>query len=172
MKLLFIGDSLIEFYDWERRFPAQEVFNYGIAGETAEGLLSRLGGILHKVVNPDNVFIMTGINNMAMGERDFHGTYRKIIGLIKAKSPSSKIFVHSLLPVLFTFISNDDICEMNVKLRKMAEGEGVYFSDIHAAFVDSQGNPKKAYLLDDGVHLSEEGYKAWSAEIEKLLTTQ
>jgi len=169
MRLLFIGDSLIEFYDWERRFAGHEVFNYGISGETVEGLFSRLKGIIEKVVNPDFVFIMTGINNMAMGDKDFPATYRKLIGQIKAKSPSSKIFVQSLLPVLFTFISNDDIREMNIELRKIAEEEDIFCSDIHAVFLDSSGSPKKSYLLDDGVHISEEGYRAWSAEIEKLL---
>ncbi len=170
MKLLFIGDSLIEFYDWERRFPGSEVFNFGIAGETAEGLFSRLGTILDKVASPDFIFIMTGINNLAMGDREFPRTYKKIIELIKAKSPSSKIFVHSLLPVLFTFISNDEIRQMNFELRKMADEEGATYSDIHTIFLDSSGSPRKSYLLDDGVHLSEEGYSAWSAEIEKLLT--
>jgi len=37
-----MGDSLIEFFNWQERFPDREVFNYGIAGETAEGLLARL----------------------------------------------------------------------------------------------------------------------------------
>ena len=170
MRLLFIGDSLIEFYDWERRFPSHEVFNYGIAGETVEGLFSRLPGVLEKVVHPDFVFIMTGINNLAMGDRDIPGTYRKIIGQIKTKSPSSKIFVHSLLPALFPFISNDEVRGTNSELRKMAEEEDIFYSDIHAVFLDSSGNPRTSYLLDDGVHLSDEGYRAWSAEIEKLIT--
>lgn len=170
MRLLFIGDSLIEFYDWERRFPGHEAFNYGIAGETVEGLFSRLQGILENTANPDFVFIMTGINNMAMGDKNFSGTYKKIIALIKVKYPSAKISVHSLLPVLFPFIANDEIREMNNKLRHMAEAENVLYSDIHTVFLDSSGNPKTSYLLDDGVHVSEEGYRAWSAEIEKLLT--
>ena len=171
MRLLFIGDSLIEFYDWARRFPGHEVSNYGIAGETVEGLFLRLPGVLERVVNPDFVFIMTGINNMAMADKDFPGTYRKIIGQIKAQSLSSKIFVQSLLPVLFPFISNDEIREMNTELRKMGKEEDVFYLDIHTVFLDSSGAPKKSYLLEDGVHLSEEGYGAWSEEIEKLLTT-
>jgi lysophospholipase L1-like esterase len=169
MRLLFIGDSLIEFYDWKHRFSDHEVSNYGIAGETAEGLFSRLPGVLERVAAPDFVFIMTGINNMAMGDRDFPGTYRKIIGQIRRISPSSKIYVQSLLPVLFTFISNDEIRDINMGLRKMAEEENVFYCDIHAVFLDPSGGPRASYLLDDGVHLSDEGYRAWSAEIEKLL---
>ena len=169
MRLLFIGDSLIEFYDWQRRFPGDEVFNYGIAGETVEGLYSRLQVVLNRVSSPDFVFIMTGINNMAMGDRSFIKTYRKIVAEIKAQSPSSKIFVHSLLPVLFPFIANDEIRGINNDLRAMAEEQNVFYSDIHAVFLDSSGSPRASFLLDDGVHLSDEGYRAWSAEIEKQL---
>ncbi len=172
MRLLFIGDSLIEFYDWQRRFPGDEVFNYGIAGETVEGLYSRLQVVLKKATLPDFVFIMTGINNVAMGDRDFIETYRKIIAQIKAISPSSKIFVHSLLPVLFPFITNDEIRGINIELTAMAEDENVFYSDIHAVFLDSSGSPRASFLLDDGVHLSDEGYRAWSAEIEKRLLRQ
>ncbi len=172
MRLLFIGDSLIEFYDWQQRFPGHEVFNFGIAGETVEGLFARLLGVFEKVRDPDFVFIMTGINNMAMGDRGFPETYRNIIGRIKTKSLSSKIFVQSLLPVLFPFISNDDIRSVNRKLRKIAEEEKVYFLDIHAVFLDPSGAPKASYLLEDGVHLSDEGYRAWAAEIERLLLPQ
>ncbi len=172
MRLLFIGDSLIEFYDWERRFAGREVFNYGIAGETVEGLFSRIRSVLENIANPDFVFIMTGINNMAMGDNNFLSTYRKIIGQIKTISPSSKIFVQSLLPVLFPFISNDEIRQMNIGLKKMSEEEAVFYSDIHVLFLESSGAPRKSYLLDDGVHVSEEGYRVWSAEIEKLITTR
>jgi lysophospholipase L1-like esterase len=169
MRLLFIGDSLIEFYDWERRFPGYEVFNCGIAGETVEGLFSRLPSVLEKVAKPDFVFIMTGINNMAMADRDFAATYRKMIGLIKAKSPSSEIFVHSLLPVLIPFISNNEIRQMSLELRRMAGEEKVSFVDMRTLFLDPAGRPIAAYLLEDGVHVSKEGYSVWSAEIEKLL---
>ncbi len=172
MRLLFIGDSLIEFYDWQARFRGNEVFNYGIAGETVEGLHARLPAILEKVASPDFVFIMTGINNMAMGDGNFIGTYRRIITRIRAVSPSSKIFVHSLLPVLFPFITNDEIRETNIKLKNMAEEENVFYSDVHSVFLDSSGSPRASFLLDDGVHLSREGYRAWSAEIEKQLFRQ
>ncbi len=169
MKLLFIGDSLIEFYDWQRRFPDHEVFNYGIAGETVERLFSRLHSVLEKVSSPDFIFLMTGINNMAMDDRDFPKTYRKIIAQIKTKSPYSKVYMQSLLPVLFPFISNDEVRRINDEIRKIAEEEDVIYLDVHAVFLDPSGSPKASYLLEDGVHLSDEGYRAWSSEIEKLL---
>ena len=39
-RFLFIGDSLVEFFNWQERFPDKKVYNFGSAGETAEGLLA------------------------------------------------------------------------------------------------------------------------------------
>jgi len=36
--ILFIGDSLTEFFDWQKRFPGHKVVNLGSAGETVETL--------------------------------------------------------------------------------------------------------------------------------------
>ena len=70
-QFLFIGDSLIEFFSWQKRFPAEHVYNFGSAGETAEGLLSRLPGIIARTESPDLVMIMTGTNNIAMEDYGF-----------------------------------------------------------------------------------------------------
>ncbi len=168
-RLLFIGDSLIEFFDWERRFPDHIVYNRGIAGETVGGLLSRLHGVVNSSEQPDGIFIMTGINNLAMGDGDFVSPYTRVLEKIREVSPQSRIYMHSLLPVLFPMISNDEIIKVNDKLKRIAEEKGVEYINIHATFLDSKKRPIAAYLLDDGVHVSDEGYKAWSDVIEQII---
>jgi len=169
MRLLFVGDSLIEYFDWQERFPKNIVYNMGVAGETVEGLYARLEVVFAQIEETDSVFIMSGINNLAMGGRNFIPAYRKVVERVKEHYKSSQIFVHSLLPVLFPWISNDEIGKMNRQLEKMAEEKGVFYLDIHSLFIDQKGKPIKDYLLDDGVHVSEKGYHVWSREIEKLL---
>jgi lysophospholipase L1-like esterase len=171
VKLLFIGDSLIEYFDWEKRFPGHTVYNLGVSGETAGGLHTRLQRIFTHIGSPDKVFIMSGINNLSMGDNDFLDTYRDILRGIAAAYPSATIYVHSLLPVLFPYIANEDIRDMNAKLSEMALQQGASYIDLHATFLDEKGRPVAALLEDDGVHVSEEGYRVWSAEIEKLLET-
>ncbi len=51
-QFLFIGDSLIEFFNWQKRFQDDQVYNFGSAGETAEGLLSRLPNIIRRIQAP------------------------------------------------------------------------------------------------------------------------
>ena len=169
MRLLFIGDSLIEYFDWQERFPKDIVYNFGVSGETVEGLYARIEVIFSQIEEPDLIFIMSGINNLAMGDRTFVTTYRKIVRVLKERYPSSGIFAQSLLPVLFPWISNDDVRDMNRQLKKMAEEEDVSCLDIHSLFLDEGGKPVKEYLLDDGVHVSEQGYRVWSQEVEKHL---
>ena len=168
-RLLFLGDSLIEYFDWSERFPEHEVYNLGIAGETVEGLHGRLRGIFRKVKDPEMVFIMSGINSMAMGDEGIADIYRKVVQELKQAYPSAKIIVQSLLPVLFPFIPNEDIRNMNARLKQVAADEKVLYLDIHSRFLDEKGRPMTAFLTDDGVHVSDEGYRVWSDEIELLI---
>ncbi|MBA4372956.1 MAG: GDSL family lipase [Thermodesulfovibrio sp.] len=168
-KLLFIGDSLIEFFDWGARFPEHLVHNLGIAGETVDGLARRLDRVLRDLDAVDRVFIMSGINNLAMEDSGFIGTYRGIIRSFAVRYPAARITVQSLLPVLYPFISNEDIQQMNLKLKSLAAEEGVGYVNLHDHFLDDNGNPDPSCLVEDGVHVSNEGYRIWSGEIEKLL---
>jgi lysophospholipase L1-like esterase len=169
MRLLFIGDSLIENFDWQERFPKNVVYNMGVSGETVDGLYARIEVVYSQIEEADAVFIMSGINNIAMGDRTFLPVYRKVVRGLKEHYASSRIFVQSLLPVLFPWISNDEIRDMNRQLKIMAEEEHVIYLDIHSLFLEERAKPVKAYLMDDGVHLSEKGYSVWSGEIEKYL---
>jgi lysophospholipase L1-like esterase len=167
--LLFIGDSLIEFFDWGGRFTAHDVDNFGIAGETVEGLHRRLDTVIAEVSSPDYVFIMTGINNLSMDDRGFVKTYAAIIARLKTRYPAARIFLHSLLPVRYPFIPNDEIRAMNKELRGLAVREAVGYVDIHPLFLDERGEPKTSFFEEDGVHLSNEGYRIWSATIEEIV---
>ena len=169
MKLLFIGDSLIEFFDWQERFPKNIVYNRGISGETVEGLYARLEIVFSQIAEADLVFVMSGINNLAMGDKTFIPIYRKIIRGLKEHYISSKIFVQSLLPVIFPWISNDVIRTVNTQLQKMAAEENVHYLALHPLFLGQGDKPEKTYLMEDGVHVSEKGYAVWSGEIEKHL---
>ena len=167
MRLLFIGDSLIEYFDWQERFPKNSVYNMGVAGETVEGLFARLQVVYTQLDTADAIFIMSGVNNLAMGDKKFIPTYRKVVRGLKKQYRSSRIFVQSLLPVLFPWISNDEIMDINLQLKIMADAEKVDYLDIHSLFLDREGRTIAEYLLEDGVHVSEKGYSVWSNEIEK-----
>jgi lysophospholipase L1-like esterase len=169
MEILFLGDSLIEYFDWQERFPGHRITNLGMAGEPVEGLSSRLEGIIRKHPSADLIFIMTGINNVAMEDLDILDTYREILGKLKTAYPDAGICVNSLLPALVDFIPDDSIQRINSSLKKVAGESGGEYLNVYSLFVDEKGHPIKAYLLDDGVHLSDRGYAIWSRALENII---
>jgi lysophospholipase L1-like esterase len=169
MNILFLGDSLIEYFDWQQRFAGHKVGNFGNAGESVQGLLSRVMMIGESFAEADMIFIMSGINNIAMGDDDFIGFYKVIIERLKSAYPSADIIANSLLPVNMDFINNDIVKKVNESLLALTKETGIKLLNIHDRFVDTKGRVIKEYLLEDGVHVSNEGYAVWSRAVEEII---
>jgi lysophospholipase L1-like esterase len=167
--LVFIGDSLTEWGDWERRFPGYQVTNLGISGETVEGLLARRNRIHAQIHDPDFIFLMTGINNIATEQYDIISPYREIVRNLTTWYKQATVVIQSLLPVDSEWVGNDVILDINLHLEKIAREYSTEYLDVFRYFVDAKGTPKIGYLSDDGVHLAEKGYDAWAKEVEQFL---
>ena len=167
-KLLFMGDSLIEFFNWQERFPDKKILNYGIAGETAEGLFSRLPHIIDRVKSPDLVMIMTGINNLAMEDYGFLFTYEKIITCLQETYGQSAIAITSLLPADLFFLG-DAVPRVNRTLKEIAQNYSTLYLDLYPLFIDDNSRPISSFFEFDGVHLSAEGYEVWASALESTL---
>ncbi len=169
MDILFIGHSLIEFFGWQERFPSHKVASLGAAGETVEGLLARVDNIVKEHHSADLIFLMTGLNNVAMDDFKFFDSYKRILEKLSAAYPGAQIFVNSLLPTLLEFIPDKWIQDVNISLVKLARDAGAVFLDVYRHFVDEEGNASKDLFLDDGVHLSNKGYAVWSKVLETII---
>ncbi len=167
--ILFIGDSLIEYNDWQEYLPEHRVYNLGIAGEMVEGLHSRTDSIVKKFPGIDMIFIMTGINNIAIDDYDFLPLYGAIIDKFSRAYPQAEIFIHSILPTLMEWLQLESIQRVNTEIEALAKQKNAVFIDLYSHFVDKEGRPIRSYLLSDGVHLSSEGYRVWSKVIKKFI---
>lgn len=165
--IVFIGDSLTEFFDWQKRFPRHRVVNLGIAGEPVEGLLGRMSYIRTAIVRADLIFVMTGINNIAMEDYDIMPGYEKVLNTLVSAFPEAEIVAQSVLPVRLPWLDNAKIEEINSDLEKIARRTKVRYLDLYTLFIDTKGGPVPAYLSEDGVHLGDRGYGVWSGAIEK-----
>lgn len=165
-EIIMIGDSLIEWFDWAGRFPGHKVNNLGISGETVEMLLDRLPLVIERHPRADLVFIMTGINNVAMDDTGIVFPYRSVLRRLRDGYPDAEFYVHSLLPTLLPWINDSTIRSMNELLEEMAGDLGATFIDAYSVFKD---RGVRECLQDDGVHVSPAGYEAWSAALEPII---
>jgi lysophospholipase L1-like esterase len=166
--ILFIGDSLIEYFDWAERFPGHEVFNLGVSGETVEWLMERVPRITAKHLRADLIFLESGINNVAMEDSGFIAEYRKVVGRLKSAYPGARVYITSLLPTLLPFIKAGEVVRLNGLLQGLAEETGCTYLDVHAEFMRGD---LPSLLSMDGIHLSRKGYEVWATVVEKVINT-
>ncbi len=171
MNLLFLGDSLMEYFDWQKRFPEHRASNLGVAGESVEGLLSRVVKINDVVPDADMIFIMSGTNNVAMEDLEFSGFYKIILEKLSSFYPGATIFIHSLLPATVDFIPYESILQVNRSIKALAKNDRIQYLDIYSRFIDTTGRAINEYLLDDGIHVSAHGYTVWANAIEEIIDT-
>ncbi len=167
-KVVFIGDSLVEFFDWQKRLPAFDVVNFGAAGETTAGLKAKLPYIFAHVSDPDILLIMIGTNDVVMEDYGFINTYREVVETCKAKFTSTKIILTSLLPIKLPWFSDSAVPRVNDALKSIASESNVIYQDIYHLFLTDKRFAARDFFLEDGVHLSDRGYKCWADAVDRL----
>lgn len=63
--IVFLGDSITEKIDWKELFSKNNILNRGIGSDTISGLINRTDSIVK--LKPSKVFLMIGINDIALG---------------------------------------------------------------------------------------------------------
>lgn len=168
MNLLFLGDSLIEFYDWQARFPASTVVNSGRGGETVTGLLANLPGHLRRCPDPERAVLMIGTNNLLREDDAFLPDYTRILDALSSVLPPAQIIVTSLPPLRAAHLAPSVVPRVNQGLRQLSQQKKAGFLDLFSAFT-ADAPCVAACFTDDGVHLSDLGYTIWSARLARML---
>jgi len=171
--IVFLGDSIIEGANWNELFNNPNIVNRGISGDNTEGVLNRIEEIIR--LQPSKLFIAIGTNDISQGvaTEQILNNYRAIIETLQEKSPQTKIFVHSLLPVSLPSNSiyahsNKGILQVNQELVKLCAEKGIEYLNIHPYFSDKEGNLKSEFT-NDGLHLLGKGYLVWKERIQEYM---
>lgn len=173
--IIFLGNSITQGVDWAELLQNKNARNRGISGDITYGVLERLSEVTEG--QPAKVFVLIGINDIEHNIPDtlIVNNYRRIIRQIKAESPRTKIYFHTLLPVNNEFTQfkkhynkDEHILFVNTELKKIAEEEKITLIDLHSHFLDASNKLDKKYTLD-GLHLNAEGYKVWAGVLKPYL---
>ncbi len=173
LKILFIGDSLIEFCNWQEYLPEHKVTNLGRAGETVEGLLGRLESICRRHGQADRIVLMTGTNNIGMEDYGFLVNYEKILVRLYKQYPGAGLIVTSLLPLRLPWLDDSAVPRLNRELEKLCTDLNATFHDLYHRFTANRPLADDrcfaGYYLEDDVHLNGHGYAAWARSLAPLL---
>ena len=178
---VFLGDSITDWYDLDKYFEGLPVVNSGVSGYSTSNILNNMNKMVYQY-NPSKVFILIGINDLELKVDDdvVVNNIRKIVQGIKKNRRYAKIYVESIYPInnsdddkiegsiINGNRKNSDIIDINNKLVKLAEEEGVTYIDLHKELVDDNGLLKIEYTVD-GLHLSSEGYEKVTEVLRKYI---
>ncbi|WP_268846183.1 GDSL-type esterase/lipase family protein [Flavobacterium aestivum] len=174
-KTIFLGDSNTEFADWQKLLNDATVINRGIAGDNTFGVLARLDDVINR--EPEKLFIKIGINDISQNIPTdiIVKNITAIIQKVKVKSPSTKIYVHSILPTNdnvkneypAAYNKNNIVSSVNSQIQKLSAKYNVTYVDINKIFSDKYGKLDLKYATPDGLHLNELGYKTWVEFLRK-----
>lgn len=162
--IIFLGDSLTNNGNWSELFPHNQVKNRGIGGDKTYGVLNRLDDVI--AAKPDKIFLMIGTNDILSGRSssDVINDYDKIVSKILNTSPSTKIFLQSVLLInnqksSFAKDSNVKIETVNKEIKSLADKYSLTYIDVSSIL--SQNGQLKTELTPDGIHLNINGYLIW-----------
>ena len=165
--IIFLGNSITDGAEWSELFANPHIKNRGISGDTTWGVYDRLNTILKG--QPKKVFLLIGINDIGRGKDDAYVLegIKRIVSTLRTKSPKTRIYVQSLLPVnpfygKFNGHTSqwERISTINKGIKALVTDEGATYIDLFSAFADNEGKMKKE-LTNDGLHLVGKGYQIW-----------
>lgn len=166
--IVFLGNSITNGAEWHELFKNPNIKNRGISGDVCQGVYDRLETITRG--KPNKVFLMIGVNDISRGtEIDSIALgIEKIINKIKTDSPTTKIYVQSLLPLsdeLGMFGGHTkrylEISLLNKKIEEIARRECLTYIDLYSSFVIPNTEKMDLQYSNDGLHLLGQGYLKW-----------
>ena len=175
--IVMLGNSLTENGgDWAARLGNKNVRNRGIIGDEVMGVYDRLHQILPG--HPAKLFLLIGVNDVShdLTTDTIVGMIRVTVERIQKKSPDTKLYLQSLLPINESFGrykrlagKTNMIPEINKQLEELAKEKGLTYINLFPLFTEKGSNVLRAELTTDGLHLKEEGYKIWVKAIRKKI---
>ena len=182
--LLFVGDSITDWFAnprggqpatglavWDTNFGPFKPADFGIAGDTTQGVLWRMQNGELEGFKAKLIVLMLGTNNINRNPNDeIVDGDRLIIEEFNKRQPQAKVLLLGIFP------RNDDpanplratIKEINSKLAKLADNNKVFYMDIGDKFLTADGT-LTTEIMADGLHPTAKGYQIWAdAIIDKV----
>jgi lysophospholipase L1-like esterase len=178
-RVVFIGDSITDYWKLPDYFPGKPYINRGIDGQTTPEMLLRFRQDVIEL-HPKVLVVLAGTNDIAgvtgrTSNEDIEANYASMADL--ARAHHIRVVFASVLPVhnythdaeeSFALRPRDRILALNKWLKDYCAKNGFVYLDYFSALVDERGMLKRS-LADDGLHPTDAGYKIMASLAEQAI---
>ncbi|MFZ2960789.1 MAG: GDSL-type esterase/lipase family protein [Candidatus Ozemobacteraceae bacterium] len=157
-RIVMAGDSITCLCEWAELLPTRDVANRGIGGDTSEGLLKRLPGIIK--LHPEKVFVMIGMNDLLGGiDPEKVSTNQKlIIQTLRKEGITVGVF-----PILYAGKRysqvNSKVTLVDKQLEEFCASESITFIDLNTRL--SENAELRPDCTGDDLHVNGHGFVLW-----------
>jgi lysophospholipase L1-like esterase len=178
-RVVFLGDSITDYWKLADYFPGKAYTNRGIDGQTTPEMLVRFRQDVIDL-HPKVVVVLAGTNDIAgvtghTRNEDIEANFASMAEL--ARAHRIRMVFASILPVhnythdaeeSFALRPRDRILALNKWLKDYCAKNRIVYLDYFGALVDERGMLKRA-LAEDGLHPTDAGYKIMAPLAEKAI---
>jgi Lysophospholipase L1 and related esterases len=179
--VLFMGDSITDFWRnpggpmagrpvFDKYYGEMKVANFGISGDTTQGVLYRLKDGEGDGFKPKAIMLMIGTNNTGRNSApEIAEGIGAVVLEMRKDFPDAKILLLGVFPR-----STPDnplramIAEINKIIARLNDGKHVFYLDIGTKFLDTDGTIPKE-IMSDALHPTTKGYEIWAEAVKEPL---
>lgn len=164
--VLFLGDSITEQGSWDTWLPDERTMNLGVGGDTTDGVLARLDAVVAE--QPEVIVLLIGTNDFGNHRKSVEHVVRgveSVLVTLRRELPGVRLLLVSILPRQADYSTK--IEEANRHLRQFVATCHAQYLDAWPALAD--GDHLDDRFTEDGLHLTDEGYRAYVAELVPAL---
>jgi lysophospholipase L1-like esterase len=155
----------------DKNFSDVNVANFGVSGDTTQGILWGLQNGEGQGHKPKAVMLMIGTNNTggATGPEIAEGIGAVILELRK-DFPDAKILLLAIFPrgAGPTDANRLKVEEANRIIARLDDQQHVFFMNINSRFLDEKGG-LIGFRPADNLHPVEQGYEIWASAVAPTL---
>ena len=171
--VVFIGSSSILRWKVAEAFPAlgARAINRGFGGSVTADAVRYVDRIVIPY-KPRVVVLYSGDNDLMtpMAPEQIADQFRQFITKVRAGLPQARIVVISIKPSIQRWAQIEKARAANALIRRDCESRtNVAFADVERGMLGGDGKPRPELYVEDGLHMTAEGYKVWNAVVEPLL---
>jgi lysophospholipase L1-like esterase len=174
-RVVFLGDSITEFWQLSESFPGKPYINRGISGQTTPQILLRFRQDVI-ALEPKVVVILAGTNDIAenTGPITLAAIEDNLASMVDlAKRNGIRVVISSLVPAAKypwrpELAPAEKIRALNRWSKDFAAKEDLVFLNYYSAMANEKSG-LKAELSEDGVHPNKTGYAVMTPLVEKAI---
>jgi lysophospholipase L1-like esterase len=170
--IVFVGSSTIRRWDTASYFPDLKIINRGFGGSE----MSDATRYVDRIVTPYEprlVVVYSGDNDISGGltSEDVAIQFERFTRAVHAKLPQTRILLIAVKPSLLRWTQIDRMRMANTIMRAYCERDDrLAYIDFDTLMLGWDEKPRRDLFVEDGLHLSPQGYQLWSAVLRPWLT--